>query len=287
MGSAARALSASPSDEGSGSPVAASPLTPSFRGSSWHPALRIHVGTSSASETSRRPRSVSSSSLWKDPESPSLRNLPSPHVELFGNLTTPAGAFASALSDTLQSQQSHRIPIHFVQSSVVVEDSPLSRVYTDYRDAARQLIAGGTPLSHVIGDLDFINVELYFRSRRNDPFSANFWACEALKSFNEFDHLIKLGFVALLTHLMRVCDPVGCLAKQSCADVGTVDYSSNGRELRECPGDDETNAHTITHSTRPSHRYRPIVCPDSSTLCRLTPSLLTCSGFVVLLCAMR
>ena len=200
-----RDISASPSDEGPSSPVGTSPSTPSFRGSTWHPALRIHVASGSASEASGRSRSISSSSLWKDPESPSLRNLHSPHIELFGNFTTPASVSSSGFSETVQLQQSHKVPIHFVQSSVVVEDSPLSRVYTDYRDAARQLVAGGAPLPDVTGSLDFINVDLYFRTRQNDPFSANFWACEALKTFTEFDHLVKLGGVVLLTHLMRVC----------------------------------------------------------------------------------
>ena len=182
------------------------PASPEFRGNTWHPALRIHISSGSTLQLNPRPRSISSSSLWRDPDNPSPSNLPSSHVELFGNFTSATGLATSGFSDTVQLQQSHRIPIHFVQSSVVVEDSPLSRVYTDYRDAARQLLAGGAPLSEVMGSSDFVNVELYFRGRQDDPFSANFWACEALKSFNEFDHVVKLGQIVLLTHLMRVCN---------------------------------------------------------------------------------
>lgn len=196
--------SASASEEARNSPRGNSPATESFRGSTWHPALRVPVASGPFSESSGRARSISGSSLWKDPESPSPRNLPSPHVELFGNFGPSGAVMASGVAETLQLQQSHRIPIYFVQSSVVIEDSPLSRVYTDYRDAARQLIAGGAPLEDIMGSPDYIDVDLYFRTRQNDNFSANFWACEALKSFNEFDHLVKLGSVALITHLMRV-----------------------------------------------------------------------------------
>ena len=109
--------------------------------------------------------------------------------------------------ESIQSQQmlNYRIPIHLVQPVVVVEDSPLSRVYTDYRDAARQLIASGAPLAEIVGPQDYVNVDLFYRDRRpTDPFSANFWACETCKTFDEFDDPVKLGAVALLTYFMRV-----------------------------------------------------------------------------------
>jgi hypothetical protein len=144
--------------------------------------------------------------VWFDPENPAGRALPSPHVELFGNFTISGPNIPSGFLDMVQLQQSHRVPIHFVQSSVVLEDSPLSRVYTDFRDAARQLIAGGTPLTNILGSADYTNVDLFFRDRQSqDPFSASFWACEMLKSFEEMDDLVKLGTVALLTPFMRVC----------------------------------------------------------------------------------
>ena len=54
--------------------------------------------------------------------------------------------------------------------------------------------------------MDYINVDLLFRDRQpQDPLSANFWACELSKSFEEFNHLVQLGNIALLTHFMRVC----------------------------------------------------------------------------------
>ena len=163
------------------------------RGSSWHPALRISVKSPPAS-------------LLGPERSGELYATPG-YVEVFGNLPFSSSIASAGYSESIQSQQmlNYRLPIHLVQPIVVIEDSPLSRVYTDYRDAARQLIASGAPLVDILGPQDYVNVDLYFRERQpNDPFSANFWACETFKTFDEFDGVVKLGVVALLTPFMRV-----------------------------------------------------------------------------------
>ena len=221
---------ASPSDEIPPSPSTPGPGTLTPRGSSWHPALRLQVPSSySAQEPGGLP--IHSRGYWIEPGSPSSPTHPSSHVELFGNFSTTTGLGTAQFSEPIHLQQSHRIPIHFLQSSIVVENSPLSTVYTDYRDRVRQLIAGGAPLQNVMGSMEYINVDLYFEPPENYVFSANFWACETLKHFDEFEHAEKLGLVVLLTHLMRVSSRLLDLAVESQAD-STVDHSSNGRDLR-------------------------------------------------------
>ena len=193
---------ASTSDEVPPSPSTPGPGSLTPRGNSWHPALRLQAPSSyPAPELGGRPPIPSRGYLRSSPSSPIH---PSSHIELFGNFSTTTGVAAAPFSEPIHLQQSHRVPIYFLQSSVVVENSPLSTVYTDYRDRVRQLIAGGAPLQNVMGSMDYIDVDLYFEPPENYVFSANFWACETLRHFDEFEHTEKLGLVVLLTHLMRV-----------------------------------------------------------------------------------
>ena len=113
----------------------------------------------------------------------------------------------TAYPDSIPSQQmlNHKIPIHFIQPVVVFEDSRLSRTYTGYVNFARGRIASGAPLADFVGPQGYVNVDLYFRDwREGDPHSASSWACQMWKPFHEFDHVVKLGGIALLTYFMRV-----------------------------------------------------------------------------------
>jgi hypothetical protein len=60
-------------------------------------------------------------------------------------------------------QSSATIPKYLLQSRLVLENSPLSKVFTGFRDAARQMVATGTYPVDVIGGDNFI-VDLFFRN---------------------------------------------------------------------------------------------------------------------------
>jgi hypothetical protein len=51
-----------------------------------------------------------------------------------------------------------------VQSLIAFDDSALARVYTDYHDAARRMLASGVPNEAISGP-EFTAVDLFFRDR--------------------------------------------------------------------------------------------------------------------------
>jgi hypothetical protein len=136
------------------------------------------------------------------------RSYPSPgYVEVFGNLPMSSAIMTNGYPRKVQIQQlcHFRIPIHLIQSLITYDDSALARVYTDYRDAARHMLARGVPNSEVSGP-DFTAIDLFFRDRvPSDPHTASFWACELCKTFGDAPIFVQLAGMYLLTYLMRVC----------------------------------------------------------------------------------
>ena len=97
------------------------------------------------------------------------------------------------------------VPPHLVMPMVVQDDSPLSRVYTDFLNGGRQMLAEGVPLRDVIGIDDSVDVTLIFRSRRpQDKFDTCSWASELYRSFTQIDQFARLANVMMLTFMMRV-----------------------------------------------------------------------------------
>lgn len=79
--------------------------------------------------------------------------------------------------------ESARYPLHAVQTVTAFEDSPLSRVITDYREAARAAIHHGMAPIDIMGH-DGVEVELFFRDRTfEDNYSVGNWASEVSRSF--------------------------------------------------------------------------------------------------------
>ena len=80
--------------------------------------------------------------------------------------------------------ESARYPMHTVQTVTAFEDSPLSRVITDYREAARAVIHQGIPPIDILGHHG-VEVELFFRDRTSeDKYSVGNWASEVLQYFH-------------------------------------------------------------------------------------------------------
>ncbi|MCJ1311194.1 hypothetical protein MMC25_004865 [Agyrium rufum] len=131
---------------------------------------------------------------------------PIPHfdyVEVYGVPTAIEVVLRSNTPQPISQVTPQVIPLYLIQPRVQIENSPLSRVYTDFRDAARLLIQDGKPVSEILGP-PYVEVSLYFRDRTaSDPYSANTWACEIMKSFGCFDQWFHLGSIVLLTKFMR------------------------------------------------------------------------------------
>lgn len=140
---------------------------------------------------------------------------------------------------------------------IELEDScSFSSVYTNFRGAARDMLAAGTPVPAVIGP-DFVVVDLCFRDRKpTDPHTICSWASEVCKSFGEFDIFVLLAHVFFLSAYMRVslavigfCVPVSNRA--SLVTNHTVDACTESRKLRPPSGTYTSYRPSASRSTHP------------------------------------
>lgn len=98
-----------------------------------------------------------------------------------------------------------RVPIHLILPLTIPDDSSMCRVYTEYLQAARSMIASGDPVSLLLGSNDDIIVDLLFRQRRpDDRWDCSSWACELFRSFTEYELFVRLANTFFLTRFMRV-----------------------------------------------------------------------------------
>jgi hypothetical protein len=132
-------------------------------------------------------------------------------LELFGDLRALDGSASRQCHLPLADFSlcsSTTIPVHLIQSRLVVENSPLSKVFTGFRDAARHMVATGTPGLDIINGTHVV-VDLLFRERQPiDAFTCFSWASELCRSFGEVNDFVRIGCVFLLTRLMRVSLPI-------------------------------------------------------------------------------
>lgn len=158
------------------------------------------------------------------------------YVEVFGNLPMSSAIMTNGYPRNVQIQQlcHFRIPIYLIQSLITFDDSALARVFTDYRDAARHMLASGVPNLEVSGP-DFTAIDLFFRDRLpSDPHTASFWACEVCKTFGDASIFVQLASMYLLTYLMRVRIPgPPSKARVHTLTFGSVDHLSNERDIRQ------------------------------------------------------
>lgn len=129
-----------------------------------------------------------------------------PYVELIMNTSVPAGATSDwdlCVAQLAQGTQL-RVPRHLILPLVISDDSTMSRTYTHYLQAARQMLQNGVPVSEILGPSDTVAVDIFFRPRAHgDNFDCASWACEISRS-NDTDVFVRLASVFFLTHMMRV-----------------------------------------------------------------------------------
>ncbi|EXJ81735.1 hypothetical protein A1O1_07800 [Capronia coronata CBS 617.96] len=209
--------------------------------SNWHPALQARSEsdpseqrTQVSSATQQTPQ-TSPVATMSDPVSagglPSSQTSATRHVSTTPTMTTdiPMASPTLALSPTVpylaptsyppsscdamgsrdlcvaQENQSIRlrIPVHLVLPLTVNDDSYMSRTYSHYLQAAQQMLDNGVPLSSVLGSVDKVPVDLFFRPRSaSDNFDCASWACEVSRSY-EYDVFIRLACVFMLTSMMQ------------------------------------------------------------------------------------
>ena len=125
-------------------------------------------------------------------------------MTFFSNLSISGAIRTNGHSRFVQERQIRNLkaPAHLSQPLAESDNSPLSGAYLSYQDAARQMIANGTPIAQIIGP-DYVVVDLMFRDRGpNDPYSVSCWASELCKTF-EVNVFAALAHVSMLTHLLR------------------------------------------------------------------------------------
>ena len=146
-----------------------------------------------------------------------LQLAPKDYLEIFGESQT--GPLASSLGkrmerdDHSQNQSddsifNSKLPMHLIQPRSTHDESPLSRVASDYKIAARKAIAHGVPVQEILGFLD-VDVSTFLKDDESqnpeqDIPRVDKWASLVNKSFEDVDVFVRLGSAYLHCCLMRV-----------------------------------------------------------------------------------
>ena len=145
-----------------------------------------------------------------------VRLAPRDFLEIFGE--SWKGGLGSAgqekersdrfLDYTDDSVYNSNISVHLIQPRSVHDDSPLSRVASDYKIAARRAITHGTPIEEIFGPAEidvsaFLDDESATNAELHLP-RVDKWASFVNKSFRDVDVFVGLGCLYLHWSLMRV-----------------------------------------------------------------------------------
>ncbi|KAI4727849.1 hypothetical protein E4T49_04373 [Aureobasidium sp. EXF-10728] len=125
----------------------------------------------------------------------------------FGNLPFSSAIKANGYPAHIQQQQLQNLSTTAEYSMLPLhsfESEALGRAYLSFRDATLQMIADGMPARDVLGQHDFINLDLFFRERLpTDGHSVSTFVCEILKNLANPDVYAKLATIVLLGPLMK------------------------------------------------------------------------------------
>lgn len=107
------------------------------------------------------------------------------YIQVCGPLSDWIGTASqgSHLSSAVQSGKdldglTFHVPLWTIEVLNFYEDSPLSRVFTDYRLSVRQQLTEGVLATSILGG-DEVEVDLFFRNRHiGEPYTVSTWACE-------------------------------------------------------------------------------------------------------------
>lgn len=127
---------------------------------------------------------------------PSQANLRPKSKRKFGN---------APISKRVQSGETSQPQRYYNLSLISRDGSLMSNLFFSFRDGARDMLADGIPVTQIFGVADQYDVELLFRKRKLvDPYDADSWACELLKTIDNQDIFVILAHVALYSSYMRV-----------------------------------------------------------------------------------
>ena len=127
---------------------------------------------------------------------------------LFGKASDESGKRSrkeQAVDTISQKMSALNVPLYQIFPLSGIDDSPLARSYTSYRDEARSMLARGISSHELLGEW-CIRVDLLFRPRRpSDPHSVCNWAAELNAAFrNDFKMPWILANVMMLARFIRV-----------------------------------------------------------------------------------
>ena len=164
----------------------------------WH-QVGPAAGSSGLRATGPQTAPLQDSAIFQERSSQNL------HLELFGNIPLSCTSLVTPYHAADRPEAARvLVPEHLIQPLWSADQSPLSKVYVEYRDAARRMIARGTRAEQVLGP-EFVSVDLFFRDRQSsDGFPVASWACEVCKGFYVIDMQVRLALALLFTYLMRV-----------------------------------------------------------------------------------
>ena len=129
------------------------------------------------------------------------------HSQTFDESTQGSEPIAEdiALATMSRRMSTLNVPLYQMLPLTGIDDSPLARSYTSYRDEARHMLANGVSTHELFGSSK-IRVDLLFRSRSDsDPHSICNWATELCAALSpDFDTRWTLASILMLARFMRV-----------------------------------------------------------------------------------
>ena len=153
-----------------------------------------------------------------------IRLAPRDYIEIFGDrwigdLEDAGPVTETSNSTTRQNDDTvfnHNLAVHLIQPRSANDKSPLSRVCSHYKIAARKAIAHGVPVVDILGphEMDvssFLNDEVGRDSAQYLP-RIDKWASLVNKSFEDVDVFVLLANVYLHWNLMRVSTSIVSLS---------------------------------------------------------------------------
>ena len=99
------------------------------------------------------------------------------------------------------------LPIHLIQPLEKPHDNPISNVYSEFRNDAREALADGAPVSAVLGPPELDAGAVLSDGDYASAGELSRWAGQLVSSRDELSIASKLGIMFLIFKFMRVSWP--------------------------------------------------------------------------------
>ena len=125
-------------------------------------------------------------------------------ITLFGNLPFSNGSNTSEVLDPPRQPQNISLSMHYIQPLEGPHSDPISKVYSSFRDLARQTLADGGSDCRVLGSRDLDAGVILGIADPQSTSMLSTWVGQVVSSYGMQSMASKLGLMNLMFKLMRV-----------------------------------------------------------------------------------